>query len=272
MTSFQRAQHVALSCASRKAGAAELAHPIGPVGVGGQAAQGLDQAVDVAQADGQAAAGLADRVGRLAVLRADEQRGSARGHRAVELAGDDDARSSPDASRSGGRRPARATRAAARAGSSRAAGCCPALRVSCAARTSASRGPSPTKRKTMSARSRSRRAASRNSSNAVRQAEVARVHRDELVRQPESAAQRVPVAGQRVDLVATAPDRDRDQAVARGPAWPRSGRPCRGRARPPCRPGGRRSRSAGPAPATTGFRGDIRPRARLASGCRSMLQ
>ena len=113
--------------------------------------------------------------------------GAARGHRAVELARDDDAGHLRAASRSGGRRPARARRAAARAGSSRAAGCCRAPRPP------SPRGPRPAagrrrrRGRRCRSRSRSRRAASRNSSNAVGQAEVARVHRDELVRQPERA-------------------------------------------------------------------------------------
>ena len=52
---------------------------------------------------------------------------------------------------------------------------------------------------------------------AMRQAEVARVHRDELVRHPERLAERVPVAREGIDLVAAAPDGDRDHAVGADP-------------------------------------------------------
>jgi hypothetical protein len=53
-------------------GAAAPAHLPGQLGVGGQAPDRLDQRAGFAEADRQPAAGVADRVGRLAVLRAHE--------------------------------------------------------------------------------------------------------------------------------------------------------------------------------------------------------
>ena len=106
----------------------------------------------------------------------------------------------------------------------------------------------------------------------VGQAEVARVHRDELVRQPERLAERVALAGHRVDLVAAAPDRDRREPV--GPD-PLGGDPV-GHVRAEHDdlvglPVDRR-RSARRARRRPGCARDIRPSARLASGWRSMLQ
>ena len=78
----------------------------------------------------------------------------------------------------------------------------------------------------------------------VGQAEVARVHRDELVARARAPCEAGwPRAGSgRSRRAGSRPGSSRS-ARARRPSR-RSGRPCRGRARRPCRPGDRRSRSA----------------------------
>ena len=123
--------------------AAPLAHPPRQAGVGGQARQRRDQAVDVAAVDGDAAAGRADRVGRLAVLAGRRRRPAGPPPSRRRACPARRSPSSRAASRSGARRPSTARRAAAPAARSRGTGCSAGPRARCAALTSASRGPSP---------------------------------------------------------------------------------------------------------------------------------
>src|SRR5262249_1087439 len=76
----------------QEGGPAALAQAPHQARVAGQMLEGRDESIDVAAIDGDPAAGRPDRVGRLAVSRADEDRGPARRHHAVELARHHDAR------------------------------------------------------------------------------------------------------------------------------------------------------------------------------------
>ncbi len=89
--------------------------------------------------------------------------------------------------------------------------------ASFAERTSASRGPSADEQEDEVVAVAEPPGGLEDLAEAVGQAEVARVHRHELVRQAERGAERVALARERVDLVAAAPDRDRRQAVAADP-------------------------------------------------------